>query len=143
MTTTSRSTHRASAPWTAIVGLALLWAALLGVGYFAALLTLWELATLDGSGAAGPTLATGFVSLLPLVLMLVVLVFASLRRGWARWGAVAFGLAAGALGLVVLFATGSPALETLALAGAAVAGAVLLALPTSGRWYVGRPPRPE
>jgi hypothetical protein len=139
MTASSESTSRASAPWSAIVGIALLWAALLGVGYFAALLTLWQLATLDEAGAAGASqLVMGLASLLPLVLMLIVLVYASLRHRWARWAAVALGLTAGVLGLAVLIVTRSPAPETLALAGAAVVGAVLLALPASGSWYARR-----
>jgi hypothetical protein len=143
MTASGESTGRTSAPWSAIVGIALLWAALLGVGYFAALLTLWQLATLDELGAAGVSqLVTGLASFLPLLLMLVVLVYASLRHRWARWAAVALGLAAGALGLAALIVSRSPAPEMLALAGAAVVGAVLLALPASGSWYARQAPRP-
>lgn len=129
--------HERGTAWTAVVGLVLLWGAFIAVAYFSTLLSLWFLATLDAGAELGPgdimiSVASGVV---PLALGLVVLVCASLRQRWARWVAVVAGIGIGLLGVGVLWATMSPAPETLLMAGAAIAGGILLALPTRGRWH--------
>lgn len=130
-------TARPTSPWTAVLGLALLWGAFLGIAYFAVLLTLWFFATLDEPGAAVAVDPISLVlSALPVLALLVVLVLATLRRRWARWLAVVTGVGAGILSFIVLFGlTGSPAPETVAMASAALAGAVLLALPSSSSYF--------
>ncbi|MET4098454.1 chromate transport protein ChrA [Agrococcus sp. UYP10] len=124
------------------IGLVLLWVAFLCLAGLMALLTVFYVATIDQPGAqpTGAELTLGVVgAVVPLVLLLVVLIFASRRREWARWFALVAGIGAGLLALLAMAATRSPAPETVGIALAALVGGVLLALPASGRWYRGAP----
>lgn len=125
MTTTARR----PVPWTAVVGLALLWLALVAVAAFSVLFSLWSAAT------AAPSPLDIVLGVLPLLVAVAILVCATLRVRWARWVAVVLGVVLGALALVVLLATLSPAFETVAISLAAIAGGTLLALPSSGAWF--------
>ncbi|ROR65917.1 hypothetical protein EDD26_1288 [Agrococcus jenensis] len=124
------------------IGLVLLWVAFLCLAGLMALLTVFFFATIDlpGGQPTAAELALGVVgAVVPLVLLLVVLLFASRRREWARWFALIAGIGAGLLALLAMAATRSPAPETVGIALAALVGGVLLALPASGRWYRGAP----
>lgn len=123
--------------WTAVAGLVLLWGALLVCLYFASMMNTWYFATIGQAAdvQASTVLTDLLLGGLPIALVIVVLVLASLRQRWARWVAVVAGIGLGAAGLLVLLVTMSPAPSTVALAAAAIVGGVLLALPTRGRWH--------
>ena len=136
-------TQTPRAPWTVRVGLALLWLAFASLAAVMVLLTVFYVATLDleGGQPSIPELTIGVLTVLGTLAMLTVLIFATLRKGWARWVVGVVGIAAGSLALLAITATRSPAPETVAFALAALVGGVLLVLPTSGRWYAGAPAR--
>ena len=135
------TTHRAGMeqrstegrPWTARMGLALLWIA---TGCIAALMVLaavFFVATLGLPGAMPSplTLAVGVLILLGVLAMVVVLIFATRGQAWARWTAAGVGIAVGALALLGIAATRSAAPEAIGVSVAALLGGILLALPTS------------
>ncbi len=123
-------TARGGAPWTAVVGLILLWAALVAVGYFTITFTLLYTGTAE---TIAPLELLGIVA--PSVAVLALLVCATLRVRWARWVVVVLGIGLGVLGLLVLLVTLSPSPTTVAMSLAAIVGGVLLALPASSGWF--------
>ncbi|MGM1028881.1 MAG: hypothetical protein ACQEWM_03295 [Actinomycetota bacterium] len=121
--------------WTTRLGLALLWVACLCLAGLMALLTVFYVATMDLEGAQPSTseLVMGVLTVLGVLLMLTVLVFATRGAAWARRAAAIAGIAVGGLALLAIAVTRSPAPETVGVSLAALIGGVLLLLP--------RPPR--
>ncbi len=122
-------------PWSVRVGLVLLWIATLCVAGLMAIVAVFFVATLGMPGAMPSplTLAVGVLILLGTLTMVVVLIFATRGRAWARWTAAGIGIAAGALALLGIAATRSAAPEMIGLSVAALLGGILLALPIPRR----------